>query len=298
MPTFGGLADTIIGELHARTNSQEQLATLVADIGAYDTSFQIDNLNAPGLGLYEIEDELVYASSGSTANGAMVVPAWGRAQQGTVQVSHSAGVKVIRAPRFPRKVVKDMILEAIAQLYPDLYTINTTQITASWITPQYDVTPDCVRILSVEYQVQGHPSRQWIGLRRWRLDRQAPTDQFPTGVTVSLADLPYPNTLVRITYAGVPAVLVNDWDDFTFTGLRAAAADLPRLAVLARMVVAPEVVRGQLSSAEQSERSQLVQTGSTTSVARYFQTLYATKLRIEQLALRSQVPIRVVRTWA
>jgi hypothetical protein len=117
-------------------------------------------------------------------------------------------------------------------------------------------------------------------------------------VTVSLADLPYPSTEVRVTYAGQPLALVSGSDDFTLTGLRSAAADLPRLAVLARLVVGPEVARGQISSAEQSERSQLVQTGSTTSVARYFQTLYAQKMRTEQQALKAQVQIRVVRTWA
>ncbi len=298
MPTFDGLADSIISELHARTNSQEQLATLMADIDPFATAFQIDNLNAPGSGLYEIEDELIYASSGSTADGTMVVPPWGRGQQATTAFYHPAGSKVIRAPRFPRKAVKDLINEAIGQLYPDLYAIAYTEFTAVWNTPQYVLPTECRRVLSVEFQLQGEPSRQWIGLRRWRMDSQAQIAQFPTGVTVSVADLPYPSTLVRVVYAAEPTPLVYGIDDFTSTGLRAAAADLPRLSVLARMVVGPEVVRGQLSSAEQSERSQLVQTGSTTSVARYFQTMYQQKLRTEQQALKAMAPIRVVRTWS
>ncbi len=298
MPTFDGLTDSIISELHARTNSQEQLASLVGAIGPTDTTFQVDNLQALGMGLYEIEDELVYVSSGSVLDGILTVPAWGRGQQVTTAASHGVGAKVIRTPRFPRATVKALVLEAIDALYPDLYTINTTQITAVWVTPQYELPAGCLRVLNVEYQIKGAPSRQWIGVRRWRLDTEAPTAQFPSGTAVSLSDLPYPSTEVRVTYAGAPAPLVNGSDNFTVTGFRSAVADLVRLSVLARMVVGPEVARGQITSAEQSERSQVVTVGSTTSVARYFQTLYERKLRAEQLVLRAQVPVRVVRTWA
>lgn len=296
MPTFDGLVDSIISELHARTNSQEQLATLLSGISAADLSFQIDNITAVGLGLYELDDELIYVKSGA-ADGTLAVPAWGRAQQGTVAASHASGGKVIRTPRFPRKLVKDMVQEAVQQLYPDLYGIATTEITAAWNTPQYGVPAECVRVLAVEYKRQGDSDQQWFGVRRWRLDSQPNLTQFPTGKAVSIADLPYPSTQTRITYATEPVPLATGSSDFTSTGLRASVADLVRIVVAARLVIGPEVARGQITSAEQSERSTLVQTGSTTSVARYYQALYERKLRTEQQALYAQVPVRVVRTW-
>lgn len=295
MPTFDDLTASIIRELHGQTNSQEQLATLLGTITSTSLAFQIDNTAAGGLGMYELDDEVLYVSTAAT-DGTLTVPAWGRGQLGTVAASHAAGAKVICAPRFPRKTVKDMVAEAIQQLYPALYGVATTEFLAGWVTPQYEVPANCARVLAVEYKLQG-ANQQWVGVRRWRLDDQAPTDQFPSGKSLGIADLPYPGTETRVTYATEPVPLVNGSDDFTLTGFRASVADLVRLTVVARLVVGPEVARGQISSAEQSERSTLVTTGSTTSVARYYQTLLAAKLRTEQQALYAQVPVRVVRTW-
>lgn len=295
MPTLDGLIDSVIRELHGQTNSQEQLATLLGSITDTAGSLQIDNTAAGGLGMYEIDEEVLYVSS-AAPDGTLTVPAWGRGQLGTVPAYHNDGAKVTCAPRFPRQSVKDMIAEAIQQLYPALYGIATTEFLASWVTPQYEVPAVCARVLAVEYKLQGS-NQQWIGVRRWRLDDQAPSYQFPSGKSLGIADLPYPGTEVRVTYATEPVPLVFGYDDFTLTGFRASVADLVRLTVVARLVVGPETARGQIGSAEQSERSVLVTTGSTTSVARYYQTLLAAKLRTEQQALYAQVPVRVVRTW-
>lgn len=299
MPTLDELTDSVISELHARTNSQEQLTTLISEID-FDTltvALEPDS-NAAGLGIYEIDDELVYASAGNNTSGFLDVPPWGRGHMSTTATNHAQGTKVIRAPRFPRKVVKGLVNDAIQQTYPDLYGVATTQFVASWVTPQYELPVGCLRVLAVEYQLQSTANREWIGLRRWRLDSQADPALFISGVAISLADLPYPNTAVRVTYAMQPLALVNGYDDFTLTGLRSSVSDLVQLAVVGRMVIGPEVARGQITSAEQSERSTLVQTGSTTSVARYFQALYERRMRAEQQALRALVPVRVVRTWS
>lgn len=294
MPTFDGLVDSIISELHARSNSQESYVTLQSDITADTLSFVVDPQEV-GRGLFEIDSELLYATT--VASGVVTVPAWGRGRQSTTAASHTAGSMVTWAPRFPRQAVKDLVQESIQQLYPDLYGVATTEFTASWRTPQYELPATAVRVLAVDIQSQG-VDQDWLGLSKWRFNRQSPTDQFTSGVTVSLAALPYTNTEVRVTYAAEPVALVDGADDFTATGFRSSVADLVRLMVIARMVIGPEVARGQITSAEQSERSALVQTGSTTSVARYFQTLLERKLRAEKQALRERVPLRVVRTWA
>lgn len=298
MPTLGEMIEDVISELHGRTNSQEQQATLLSTISAGDLSFAMDDVNTSGRGIYEIDSELVYVATGNQATGTCTVPAWGRAQQGTTAVTHLAGSRITRTPRFPRARVKTMLLEATAALYPELYAVFSTEFAADWITPQYVLPAATERVISVEYQVQQSANQQWVGVRGWKLGRQAPTDEFASGISLTLARLPYPSTQVRVVYSALPGVMTSESDSFaTVTGLRGSASDLPRLAVLARLVVAPEVAKGQITAIEQSDRSSLVQTGSTTSVARYFLSLYQQRMRAEQTALRMQVPVRVVRTW-
>lgn len=298
MTTLGALIDSIISDLHGQTNSQEQRATLLADITSTATSFQIDIPDSAGRGLYEIDDELVHVKSGSPTDGTMLVPAWGRGQNGSTAVAHTAGARVTRAPRFPRSRVKALVLEHTQQLYPDLYPVLVAPaFSASWVTPQYAMPASCKRVLAVDYQNPSLSDQEWFGIRRWKLNTQADTTQFPSGVALSLSDIPMFSATIRVTYTGEPVPLVNDSDAFTLTGFRDSVADLVRLGVTARLVVGPEVARGQITSVEQSERSQLVPTGSTTSVARYFQSLYERRLQSEQQALRERVPVRVVRTW-
>lgn len=297
MPTFDGLVDDIIGELHARASAQEQHSTLLANITSGDQAFVIDTPEHASRGLYEIDNELVYVKTGSAVDGVMTVPAWGRGQQGTTPAAHLAGSRVTRAPRFPRQAIINAVQEQIQNLYPDLYRVGVAEITSTNnYKMQYEIPAEVDRILAVEYRDTGS-AHDWLGIRRWKLDTEAPTDQYPTGTTISIGDIPMVSTRIRIHYAALPLPLVAGSDNFTVTGFRSTVADLVRCAVLARFVVAPEVAKGQLTAVDQSERSALVQTGSTTSVARYYQTLFEKKLVVEKQALRSRIPLRITRTW-
>lgn len=290
MPNFGEMVEETIGLLNDWTGQQAQAATLTSPMLTTDRSFSVDDGTRLGMGLVEIDEELVYVSAFDTAGGAGTIPAWGRAEQGSVLAAHAAGARVTTAPRPPRHRVKRRINQVITGLYPDLWAVAADEQVAT-LQSEYLMPAGAAWIINVTWQTPVYP-QTWERVRGWRLNTNADPAVFPTGRSLTVGGVPLGQT-IRTVYAGEPVPLAADGDDFAaVTGLHAGVADLVVLAAASHLVLGQELSRGQLSTMEQQQRAVLVTTGASMAASRFLKQEYTARVAAERRRLLAANPVR------
>ena len=143
---------------------------------------------------------------------------------------------VTSSPMFPRKTVSQALNDAIIAVYPELFAVGTTEITFNPAVTTYELPVGALDILQVSWQTTG-PSKEWLPVRRFRVDRHAATGAYSSGVSLSVYDSIVPGRLMKITFTKEPSPLVNDSDVFnTVTGLPNSCEDLVRFGAAYRLV--------------------------------------------------------------
>jgi hypothetical protein len=290
VPSFAEMVEETIGLLNDWTGQVAQQCTLALALDPAALVLTVDDGQALGRGLVEVEEELVYVSAFDLAGNTGTIPPWGRGQQGTVAAAHPLGARVTTTPRPPRDRVKKALNQAVHGVYPDLFAVFTDEQPAAE-RAEYPLPAVARWVIDVQVQTTGLPV-EWARARSWRLNTAADPTDFPTGVTLTLPETPtgYP---IRTIYAAEPVPLVNAGDDFTtVTGLHAGVADLVVMAAASQLVLAQELSRGQLATVEQSQRTQLVSTGASMAASRFLRQEYGLRVAAEKRRLLALHPSR------
>jgi hypothetical protein len=292
MSTFGEMIDSTLLELSGYSVLQDQATHLTGQISSTASAIPIADTSAISRGLVEIGDELIWVDSVNLQASTVTVAPYGRGYRGTTAATHAVGSRVVSAPVFPRSLVKSKINEAIRATFPDLFAIGTTTLSFVPARTTYEMPAGAQEIISVAWQSIG-PSREWSPIRRFRVDKQAATSAFPSGVTLSIYDMITPGRTIKVTYTKQPSPMVNDSDDFvTTTGLPASCEDVVRLGVAYRMV--PFFDSPHLSgiSAEADFGINNRPIGSSSNMGRFMLQMYGVRLQEEARRLRDLFPIR------
>ena len=292
MSTFSQLVDQTLMHLHGYTTMQDVATHLTADVSASATTLNINDTTAISRGVIEIGDELIWVDNVNTQTGAITIPPYGRGYRGTAAVAHLNGDRVVSSPLFPRKIVADTINDAIISVYPELFAVGETTITYSSAVVAYELPAGALDVLQISWQTTG-PSKEWMPVRRMRVDKHAPTSEFASGVTVNIYDQIVPGRPVRIVYTKEPSALVNPSDEFTtVTGLPRSCEDLIRLGASFRLVPFFDSPHLSGSSAEADFAGQQRGIGSSAQLSRYLLQMYQLRLAEEQKGLQSVFPVR------
>jgi hypothetical protein len=286
------MTEDVLGLLSDWTGQQSQMCTLLGPIDSDDLAFQIDDVTSMGArGLVEVDEELIYVSAVDQTSGLATVPAWGRGQLPSVAAAHVAGARVTTAPRPPRARVKRSLNQAILGLYPDLWAVATSEVPAT-VATEYPLPVNARWIVDMTWETPVAPST-WERVRAWRINTTANSTDFPTGVSVSVfAGVPVGQT-IRVVYGGEPVQLVAGGDDFaTVSGLHEGVADLVVMTAAARLVLAADLSRSQLSTVEQNERSVTVPASASLTASRFLRDEYRARVLTERRRLLAAHPGR------
>lgn len=287
MPSFDQLTDSTMMYLHGFATVQDQSTHLTESVAADATTLKVADATALSRGLVEIGDELLWVDTVDSVSLNMQVPPYGRGFRGSTAAAHAAGTRVVSAPMFPRSMVKDAINEAIRAVYPDLFGVASTTFTYTPAVSTYALPAGAYQVLSVSWQSIG-PSREWLPLRRYRVDVNADTTAFPTGATLSVYDPVVPGRTVRVVYAKQPTALSAAGDDFvSVTGLPASCEDVIRLGAAYRMVPFMDVAHLSGMSAEADFSANMRPVGSAADAGRYLLQLYQVRLQEETRRLQA-----------
>jgi hypothetical protein len=279
--------------LSGYTQRQDQATSLINNLGASDLSFVVQNGSTLSRGLVEIDDELIWIDSfDKTSNTAIVAP-YGRGYRGTTAVSHTAGTRVTIAPTFPRFAIERNINSAVDAVYPDLYGTATTTFSFSAARTTYPLPADCIDILGISWQTIG-PSKEWLPIRHYRVDRTADPATWSTGKTISISDGIIPGRTVTIRYSNKPPTMSNTTDNFeTVTGLPSSAREVIVLGAAYRMAVYLDLGRVPATTAEAAAQGTANPIGSAANLSRMLKQMYNDRLLVEVRRQQEQFPPRV-----
>ena len=274
------------------TQRQDQATYLTSSISASDLSFVVADGTVLSLGLVEIDDELIWVDSFDQTTNTAKIPSYGRGFRDTTAVPHSSGVRVTVAPSFPRSVIRRNLNLAIDGVYPDLFGTYYTTFNWQAAVTTYPLPQEAIDVLGISWQTIG-PSREWLPVRHYRIDRMANPLTWNTGKTISIREGIIPGRPVMVTYTKKPTTLQYDQDDFaTVTGLPDSAREVIILGAAYRTAMYLDMGRVPALSAEGDALRANDPVGAAGNVGRQIQALYQQRLQVEVRRLQEQYPPR------
>jgi len=190
MPTLSQMISEVRSNLAGYTLRQDRITNLAntGGITATDLIVQIGSADNLAKGIIEIDDELIWINSFDRTNLTLnVIPGFGRGYQGTTPSPHSQNAQVTMTPTFPRVTIKQAINDTINSFYPKLFAVQSTTFTFNAAQVAYPLPDDARDVLFVSWQTVG-PSREWLPVNKWRIDRMANVQAFDTTKTVNIYD--------------------------------------------------------------------------------------------------------------
>lgn len=292
MSSFADLIDETTLALTGYTNRQDQATFLTAALSSTALTFTVADGTVLTRGIVEIDEELIWVDSFDRTTNIATIPAYGRGFRNTEPAQHSVGTRVTIAPSFPRSVVRKNINLAIDGVYPDLFGTYYTTFNFQAAVTTYQLPQEAVDVLGASWQTIG-PSKEWLPIRHYRMDRMANPVTWNTGKTISIREGIIPGRAVMITYTKKPSNLQFDTDEFTaITGLPESAREVIILGAAYRTAAYLDLGRVPAATAEADAQQGNDPVGSAANISRYMYQLYQQRLQVEVRRLQEQYPPR------
>ncbi len=294
MATFNDMVNEVKTNLQGYTLKQDRLTYLNAAITSVSTSMIVGSSSNLAKGTIEIDDELIWIDSFTSASNTLnVAPGFGRGYQGTTPTPHSQYAQVTLAPSFPRVSIKKAINDTINSLYPKLWAVDSYTFTFNASQTTYALPDDLEQILFVSWQTTGS-SKEWLPVNRWRADGMANLATFNSTNTINIYENIQPGRTVQVYYTTTPDTLTNNSDDFAdVTGLPESSQDVVTLGAAYKLLSFVDSGRISLTSAESDLADSKIPSGAGANNSRYIYALYQQRLNEEALKLQDKFPIRL-----
>ena len=296
MPTFSQMTSEVQSNLQGYSLRQDRITWVATSggISATDLNIKIGSADNLAKGIAQIDNELIWVNSFDRQNLTLnVAPGFGRGYQGTTPSPHAENAQVILTPTFPITMIQQAINDTINSLYPKLFQVASTTFTFNAAQIAYPLPDDARDVLYGSWQTPG-PSKEWLPINRWRIDRMANVAAFNTNKTVNLYEKIVPGRTVQIYYSTIPSNLTNYNDDFAaVTGLPESSRDVVTLGAAYRLLSYIDTGRINLSSAEADLADTKLPSTAGASASKYIFALYQQRLSEESTKLQDRFPIRL-----
>jgi len=296
MATLGDMIDEVRSNLAGYTMRQDRITYLANANGITTTSSAITIGSSSNLakGVIEIDDELIWIDSfDKTSSVLNVIPGFGRGFQGTNPAPHAQYAQVTLSPTFPRVNIKQAINDTINSLFPKLWAINSTTFYYNSAKITYALPDDCQEILGVSWETTGS-TREWLPVRKWRMDAMANVAAFGSTSTISIYDDIQAGRNVQVWYTTEPNTLESNTEDFAdITGLPESCRDVVTLGASYKLLSYLDAGRINLTSAEADAADSKLPSQAGTNSAKYILALYQQRLNEEAGKLQGKYPVKL-----
>jgi len=219
------------------------------------------------------------------------------AEDGSTDQDAPVGSLVRVSPRF----TDDEIVKALAADLNDLsspanglFGIGTVDLTYNAILNGYDLGPtasDLISIYEVKYLTPGpQMDNPRIHTTGWRLNRNAISTQFPSGMSLQLFEPAYPGYNVRVVYRSNFSMPTTLYANVSATGLLPSAYDIPPLGASIRLMAGREIKRDFTESQGDTRRAGEVPAGAVAASSRNLQILRQQRITSEAAKLEAIYP--------
>jgi len=296
MATFAEMVDEVRSNLAGYTLRQDRITYLAnpGGINSTDRSIIIGSADNLAKGIIEIDNEMMWIDSFNVANNTLnVIPGFGRGYNGTTPSPHAENSQITLTPTFPRTVVEQAINDTINSFYPKLFSTQSTVFTFNAAQVAYPLPSQARDALFISWQTVG-PSREWLPVNRWRMDRMANVAAFDTTATVNIYEKIMPGRNVQVWYSSIPNTLTNANDNFTdVTGLPESCRDVVTLGACYRLLSYVDSGRINLTSAEADLADAKLPSTAGASSSKYVFALFQQRLQEESIKMQNRYPVRV-----
>ena len=296
MPTFSQLVNEVQSNLQGYTLRQDRITNLANTGGITATGLSIKIGSADNLakGIIQIDDELIWVNSFDRQTLTLnVIPGFGRGYMGTTPSPHAENARVILTPTFPVTMIQQALNDTINSLYPKLFQVASVTFPFNAAQIAYPLPDDARDLLFISWQTPG-PSKEWLPVNRWRIDRMANVAAFNTNKVVNVYDKIVPGRTVQVYYSTIPSNLTNGSDDFAaVTGLPESSRDVVTLGAAYRLLSYIDTGRINLSSAEADLADTKLPSTAGASASKYVFALYQQRLNEESVKLQDRFPVRL-----
>jgi len=296
MPTLNEMVDEVRANLQGYALRQDRITYVANASGLTTTSTEITvgSSNNLAKGVIEIDDELIWIDSFTTASNTLnVIPGFGRGYQGTTAAPHAQYAQVTLSPTFPRNSIKKAINDTINSFYPKLWIASSYTFTFNASQTTYALPDDVEDILFISWQTTGS-SQEWLPVNRWRLDSMANAATFNTQNTINIYENVQPGRTIQVWYTATPNTLDSNTDDFAdVSGLPDSCKDVVILGASYKLLSYLDAGRINLSSAEADLNDSKLPSSAGVAASRYIFALYQQRLNEEALKLADKYPIRI-----
>ena len=296
MATFSQLINEVQTNLQGYTLRQDRITNLATSggISATDLTFKIGSADNLAKGIVQIDEELIWVNSFDRQTLTLnVIAGFGRGYMGTTASPHAENARVILTPTFPVNMISQAINDTINSLYPKLFQVASTTFTFNAAQIAYPLPDDARDVMFISWQTPG-PSREWLPVNHWRIDRMANVAAFNTNKVVNVYEKIVPGRTVQVYYSTIPTNLTNGGDDFaTVTGLPESSRDVVTLGAAYRLLSYIDTGRINLSSAEADLADTKLPSTAGASSSKYVFALYQQRLNEESIKLQDRFPVRL-----
>lgn len=293
MATLNDLVDETLQHLSGYSMRQDALTHLEDPVTASDVSIKVNNAESVGRGTIEIDDELIWVDGINRTTGVLTIPPYGRGYLGTSAVAHDDNSKVTVNPTFTRFMIRKAINDTLLAVSDRLFGVGSYTFTYSPAVTTYSLPDNVDNVLGVSFQAIG-PTKEWVPVRGWRLDKMANPSALNSTKSITLLSLVDPGVTVQVTYTFDPDILESASDDFSsVTGLPDSCKDVVVLGAVYRLLSMVDPGRLTYVTPEADVQGGRVQFGSGTNVAKYVYALFQQRLMEESAKLLGKYPVRV-----
>jgi hypothetical protein len=296
MPTFSQLINEVQTNLQGYTLRQDRITNLATPggISATDLTIKIGSADNLAKGIVQIDEELIWVNSFDRQNLTLnVIPGFGRGYMGTTASPHAENARIILTPTFPVNMISQAINDTINSLYPKLFQVASVTFPFNAAQIAYPLPDDARDLLFISWQTPG-PSKEWLPVSHWRIDRMANVAAFNTNKVVNVYDKIVPGRTVQVYYSTIPSNLTNGGDDFAgVTGLPESSRDVVTLGAAYRLLSYIDTGRINLSSAEADLADTKLPSTAGASASKYVFALYQQRLNEESVKLQDRFPVRL-----
>jgi hypothetical protein len=296
MATLKDMVDEVRANLAGYTMRQDRITYLANTSGVTTTSasIQIGSSSNLAKGIIEIDDELIWIDSfDKTSSTLNVIPGFGRGYSNTSPAPHAQYAQVTLSPTFPRVTIKQAINDTINSVFPKLWSIQSTTFAFSSAVSTYALPDDAEDVLAVTWQTTG-PTKEWLPVKRWRMDGMANATAFNSNSTVTIYDGVTSGRTVQVWYTSQPSTLDSNTEDFAdVTGLPETCRDVITLGAAYRLLSYLDAGRINLTSAESDSADTKIPSTAGVSASKYLFALYNQRLQDESARLYGKYPTKV-----
>jgi len=217
-------------------------------------------------------------------------------QDGSTDANASSGAVVRVNPRWTDFDILEELNSDLADLSgPDngLFQMKTVDLTFSSSFIGYNLTSvtDLIDIYDVRYKNTGS-AKDWPRIPKdgYRLQRNADTSIFASGLALQLFDPAASGQTVRVSYRSGFTALANAATALSTTGLPSTAYDLPPLGAAIRLMAGREVKRNQTEAQGDTRRAAEVPPGAVGNSPRGLMALRERRIQAEAARLTAAYP--------